>query len=214
MKVLSLAYSGNVQWFAKLLGGDCVIDVGEHYVKQSWRNRCEVLTAGGRTALTVNVAGGRAAMKDVRIDHSKRWRHAHRLTIVSAYGSAPYFDHYWPSLEPFFVRRYDFLWDLSRELLAEMLRLVGNPVAPVFSERYIDPREGIVDLRDALSPKVRLARPDPQFRPEPYWQVFAPEGGFVPNLSLIDLLMCEGPEAVDILRRSTASARGEAAPDL
>lgn len=212
MNILSLTYLGNVQWFAKLCAGGCVIDLGEHYVKQSWRNRCEVLTAGGRTALTVNVATGRAAMRDMRIDHSKRWQHAHRLTIVSAYGNAPYFDHYWPSLEPFFMRRYEYLRDLNGDILDAVLRIMGNPVVPVYSEAYIEPSDGWNDLRDAISPKARLARPDPCFRPEPYWQVFSP-AGFMPNLSIIDLLMCEGPQTLEILRRSTVAA-GQSAPDL
>ena len=201
--VLSLTYLPNVQWLGKLCAGGGVIDLGEHYVKQSYRNRCEILTPGGRTALTVNtVKGNKQPMKDVRIDYSKRWQHQHRQAIVSAYASAPYFDHYWPEFEPFFTRRHDFLRDLNAGLLETILRLLGSDMQPVYSETYVEPTTGLVDLRDAISPKPRLSRPDPQFRPERYWQVFCDKLPFEPNLSVIDLLMCEGPHALSVVRRS------------
>ena len=77
-----------------------------------------------------------------------------------------------------------------------------------FSEKYVDAAEltaegvDFTDFRSALSPKPRLMRPDPAFRPEPYWQVFSDRFPFESNLSVVDLLFCEGPGATDILRRS------------
>ncbi len=206
--VLSLTYLGNIQWVGKLCAGGCVIDLGGHYVKQSYRNRCEILAPGGRTALTVNtVKGNKQPMKDVRIDYSKRWQHQHRQAIVSAYANAPYFDHYWPELEPFFTRNHEFLRDLDAGLLENILRMLGSDVSPVYSETYVEPAPGFADLRDAISPKPRLSRPDPLFRPERYWQVFCDKLPFEPNLSVIDLLFCEGPHALSVLRRSTLAER-------
>lgn len=206
MNILSLTYLGNVQWFGKLCFGECLIDLGEHYVKQSYRNRCEVMTTGGRTTLTVNTVKGsnlhKPAMKDVRIDYSKRWQHQHRQAILSAYANAPFFDHYWPELEPFFAQRHEFLRELNTGLLETILRLLGSDVRPVYSETYVEPAPGLTDLRDAISPKPRLVRPDPLFRPEPYWQVFCDRLPFEPNLSVIDLLFCEGPHALSVIRRS------------
>lgn len=208
MIILSLTYLGNVQWFSKLCFGECVIDVGEHYLKQSYRNRCEIMAPGGRTTLVVNTVKGsnrdKPAVRDTRIDYSKRWQHQHAQAIVSAYGNSPFFEHYWPELEPFYTKRFEFLYDLNAGLLNTVLRLLGSPAAPSFSETYIQPGEGYTDLRDAISPKPRLARPDPLFRAEPYWQVFADRTGFEPNLSIIDLLFCEGPRALAVLRRSVA----------
>lgn len=198
VNILSLTYLGNVQWFAKLLEG-AVIDVGEHYVKQSYRNRCEILAAGGPMALTVNVAAGaqRLAVKDVRIDYSKRWQHVHLCALRSAYGRAPFFEHYWPGLEPVLGKPHRFLYDLNGELLATVLRFMKSDAAPVFSESYVE--GGARDFRDTISPKPRLARPDPGFNPVSYWQL---KEGFVPNLSIVDLLFSEGPEAADVVRRS------------
>lgn len=205
MNILSLTYLGNIQWFAKVCFEECVIDVGEHYIKQSFRNRCEIMTAPApRMPLVVNVVKGnsRQAVKDVRIDYSKRWQHQHRQAFVSAYSNSPFFDHYWPELEPFFERRYEFLTDLDVGLLETLLRLLGSDAAPAFSQTYIDAAAGRTDLRAAISPKPRLARPDPSFRVEPYWQVFSAVRPFELNLSVVDLLFCEGPQSLDILRRS------------
>jgi hypothetical protein len=194
MNILSLTYLGNVQWFAKLLEG-AVIDVGEHYVKQSWRNRCEIAAADGRLSLTVNVAAGaqRLPVREVRVDYSKRWQHRHIEALRSAYGRAPFFEHYWPALEGVLRRGHTFLYDLDRELLQTVIGMMKSDVKLTFSESYIEHAED--DFRNSISPK----RPAEDFRPEPYWQVF---GGWEPNLSVVDVLMCEGPAAAEIIRMS------------
>ncbi len=222
MEILSLTYLGNIQWFSKLCSSECIIDVHEHYVKQSYRNRCDILTANGPVALTVNTVKTsnwpKSAVKDIRIDYSKRWQHLHWRSMVSSYRNSPYFDHYAPELEPFYTKRFEFLADFNIGLLETVLRLLGCEVRLRFSEEYVEPvtsstepeptsihksRENIVsDWRDAISPKPRLARPDPSFVPEPYWQVFSDRVGFVPNMSVIDLLFCEGPQSLDIIRDS------------
>ncbi len=195
MNVLSLTYLGNVQWFAKLLEG-AVIDVGEHYVKQSWRNRCEIASANGRLPLIVNVAAGaqRLPMRDVRIDYSKRWQHTHIEALRSAYGRAPFFEHYWPTLERILSKPHKFLYDLDRELLETVLRLMRCDIKLSFSESYIQYPEN--DFRNSISPKHH---PPEDFLPEQYWQVF---GGWESNLSVVDILMCEGPVAADIIKMS------------
>lgn len=204
MNVLSSAYLGNIRWFSKLCFSECVIDMHEHYVKQSFRNRCEILAPAGRTTLTVNVVKGRnddkTAVRDARIDYSKRWQHQHRQALVSAYANSPYFDHYWPDLEPFYTKRFDFLIDLNVPLTETMLRLMGSDVRINFSDAYLEPDGNFIDLRDAISPKPRLDKPDPLFRPAPYWQVFG--GAFEANLSVVDLLFCEGPRALEVIHDS------------
>ena len=210
--VLPLAYLGNTHYFAKMLGEDCIIDLHEHYRKQSYRSRCEILSPGGITPLTVQIKNPgnwpKTTVRDVRIDYSKRWQHQHWNSIVASYASAPYFDHFAPLFEPFYTRRFEFLADLNTGLLEIVIKLLGADM-PRFSEKYIEPGEGIDDWREGISPKPQYALPDPKFRPQPYYQPFplsegiAPShGGFVPGLSIIDLLFCEGLQAWEILRRS------------
>ncbi|MDR0510595.1 MAG: WbqC family protein [Rikenellaceae bacterium] len=202
MTILPLTYLGNIQWFTKLLFEECVIDLGEHYVRQSYRNRCEILASGGVVPLSAQVVKpdnwNRQTMAEVRLDYSKRWQHRHWNSIVAAYRSSPWFDHYAPLLEPFYRRRFELLSEFNMELLHLMLKLLNASPGLRFSREYIPPAEG--DLRAVLSPKARRAKPDPRFAPAEYWQVFSDRHPFAPNLSIIDLLFCEGPRAMEILR--------------
>lgn len=203
--LLSTAYLGNVQYYTKLLSGRAVIDLHEHYQKQSYRNRCDILTANGVKALIVPVcqpSGVKTRTQDIRIDASKKWQHQHWQAIVSAYRSSAYFVHYEDLFAPFYNRRYEFLADLNGELQQLILNLLGINPETGYSGSYIEETDPSQDLRDALSPKARLQRPDPAFRPEPYYQVFSERYPFAGNLSVVDLLFCEGPAAVDTLRSS------------
>lgn len=193
MTILPLSYLPSVEYVARLLREQCVIDVGEHYVKRSERNRAYILSANRVMPLTVNVVGGnrpRLPMRDVEIDYSKRWQHQHWVSILSAYKSSPYFDHYAPYLEPFYRREWRYLVDYNRELLEVLLRLLGSPMPLPLSEQYVEAREGDVDLR----PKHREGS---TFVAEPYFQNFSERMPFQPNLSVLDLLLCEGPAAID-----------------
>lgn len=190
MTVLSLTYMGNTEWFSRLLEGDCVIDVGEHYIKQTFRNRCEIRAAAGLETLTVNVQGGaqRLAVKDVRIDYSKRWAHQHIEALRSAYGRAPFFEHYSPLFFEIIGRRHEWLYDLNRELLELALRLMKSDVTPLFSESYItDARHDFRTVRGGAA----------GFSGREYWQIF---DGWEPNLSVVDTLMCEGPRTLELLQ--------------
>ena len=190
MNTLSLTYLGNIEWFTRLFDG-AVIDLGEHYIKQTFRNRCEIRAAGGREMLVVNVAGGaqRLAMKDVRIDYSKRWQHRHIEALRSAYGRAPFFDHYWEELERILSRRHEFLCDLNRELLEMTLRFLRCDITVSYSESYVE------EMRhDFRSVKHRAQ----EHGGEPYWQGF---GDWEPNLSIIDALMCLGPETTQLITK-------------
>lgn len=193
MTILPLSYLPSVEYVARLLREQCVIDVGEHYVKRSERNRAYILSANKVMPLTVNVVGGnrpRLPMRDVEIDYSKRWQHQHWVSILSAYKSSPYFDHYAPYLEPFYRREWRYLVDYNRELLEVLLRLLGSSMPLPLSEQYIEAREGDLDLR----PKHREGS---TFVAEPYFQNFSERMPFQPNLSVLDLLLCEGPAAID-----------------
>ena len=193
MTILPLCYLPSVEYVARLLREQCVIDVGENYVKRSERNRAYILSANKVMPLTVNVVGGnrpRLPMRDVEIDYSKRWQHQHWVSIVSAYKSSPYFDHYAPYLEPFYRREWRYLVDYNRELLELLLRLLGSPMELPLSEQYVESRDGDLDLR----PKHREGS---TFVAEPYFQNFSERMPFQPNLSVLDLLLCEGPSAID-----------------
>ncbi len=189
MPILSTAYLGNIRYYARLLAAEpVVIDLGEHYRKQSYRNRCEILGPNGVIALTVPVyktSGEKTAVRDVRIDPTKAWQHQHWHSIRSAYGNSPFFEHYAPRFEGFYKKRYGFLRDWNHDLQQAVLHALGVRPAISYSDSYtgILPEEG-------------------DFTPEPYHQVFSDRFPFIPNLSVLDLLFCEGPAAEAVIRRS------------
>lgn len=136
MTILPAAYLGSVEYFAHLLCDDCVIDLGEHFVKRSERNRAQILASGGVMDLTVHVQRAnrpRTPMRDVRLDYSKRWQHQHWISLVSAYRGSPYFDHYRSSFEPFYRREYDFLVDYDLELTEVLLQKLNVQNRPRIS---------------------------------------------------------------------------------
>ena len=182
----------SVEYVARLLREECVIDLGENYIKRSERNRARILSANGVMPLTVHVENGnrpRQRMRDVKIDYSKRWQHQHWVSILSAYKSSPYFDHYAEELEPFYRREWCYLVDYNMDYLQTLLRLLGAKCEVRLSEQYVEAEQGDLDLR----PKHNEGS---TFVAEPYFQVFSDRMPFEANLSVLDLLMCEGPAAV------------------
>lgn len=193
MVILPSAYMPSVEYVARLLREECVIDLGENYIKRSERNRASILSANGVMQLTVNVENAnrpRQKMRDVKIDYSKRWQHQHWVSILSAYKSSPYFDHFAHEIEPFYKREWRYLVDYNMEYLDVLLRLLGAKDKPTVSEQYVEVAEGDLDLR----PKQKK---DSTFVAEPYFQVFSDRMPFQPNLSVLDLLMCEGKASID-----------------
>lgn len=203
--ILSSAYFPPVQWMQKLNRHTCIIEQHDNYVKQTYRNRCIIAAANGPQVLTVPIErtdGQKCPMRDVRISDHGEWRHLHWNALVSAYGESPFFEFYADDIRPFFERKYEFLFDFNLEITHTLCRLLD--VQPHFSlsEEYIqvpddasaDSPTPLVDYREAIRPKRPL--PDTHFTPRPYYQVYAQRHGFMPNISALDLLFCEGPEGI------------------
>lgn len=231
--LLPTAYLGNIHYFSKLAGaqphgqsppatanhalrntdaGEIFIEACENFQRQTCRNRAAVMTAGGVRALTVPVVWRhheKMPVRDVRIDHTLPWQREHLRTLKAAYASAPYFDHYFGVLEPFYsaARRPEFLFDLNAALTEVLLKMLKLPGGLKFSETYTPAAtlQAGEDLRGRISRKPELhATEDPSFRAPHYWQVFADRQPFAPNLSVVDLLFCEGPGSKDVLLQSRA----------
>lgn len=196
MTILPLTYLGSTAYYARLLTEDCVIDVSENWVKQTARNRCDIVTANGPAALTVPVHGygEKIPTKDIRIDNSKRWQHQHWVSLVSSYRNSPFFDHYAGRFAPFYERSYGFLFDFNMEIMQTVMETLGaGGSAPKLSNGYVEAVPGDTDLRgkkDLRPGSENLILPA-------YTQVFPERQGFIPFMSVIDLLLCEsaGPAA-------------------
>ena len=173
----------------------------ETYQKMSFRNRCVIAGATGVQALSIPLAGGReqkTLMRDIRVDSRRDWQRDHWRTITACYNRSPWFDHYREGLETLYRRRADFLLDWNLGCLEWSLRALGLTKRIGLTDRYetgYDP-EKTVDWRGKILPRNRgsweeVAR---------YQQVFGDRTGFIPDLSILDLLFCEGKEAISYIR--------------
>ena len=196
--ILSAAYFGPVQWYQKLNCYDrCLIECHDHYIKQTYRNRCTIATTQGVQTLSVPIErydGLKCAMRDIRVSDHGNWRHLHWNALMSAYGESPFFEYYADDIRPFFEKRWEFLFDFNMEITFKMCELIDIRPTISTTDTYVADTAGMHDFRDAIRPKHPL--PDEQFVPTPYYQVYRQKHGFLPNLSVLDLLFNEGNEAV------------------
>lgn len=208
--ILSSAYLAPVQYYAHLYAAAHVVeDRGEHYVKQTYRNRCLIATPTGAQALTVPIVRegtGHTAMRDVRISSHGSWQHLHWNALVSAYDNSPYFEYYADDFHPLYEKPFTFLVDFNEALQSTVLSLLSLDKSISPSTEYVDAAShpDWEDLRTIISPKQSLST-DASFRTVAYYQVFAQRTGFLPNLSILDLLFNLGPESRMVLRQSILS---------
>lgn len=210
--------------------GAVIEEQADHYVKQTYRNRCIIVGDDGPIALTIPVSApevlpdgtkpigiSKTPMHSVVISGHGNWRHQHWQAIVSAYQSSPYFEYYADEFGAIFhqplttpdgqpLRLVDFNASL-RDFILDALGL--HPHIIINKERYIQPQPAqqqvVTDFRETIRPKIPYDF-DPSFYPAPYYQVFAERHGFVPNMSIIDLLFNMGPESRIVLRSSIVCA--------
>jgi hypothetical protein len=211
---LSSAYFAPVQYFCAVASCEQVfIEAHEHYLKQTYRTRCEILGANGVLQLSApveKVRGEKMPIRDVRIDYRLPWQRAHWRSLVAAYSASPFFMHYADDIEPFFRRREAFLFDLNMAITRLMCDLVGICAEILPTDAYRKTVADAVDLRQSISPKNPAWKRDSAFAAAKYYQVFSKKFGFVPYLSILDLLFNEGPEAVTVIKRCIAESSGAA----
>lgn len=198
--LLSTAYFGPIQWYQKLYRYDRVLmEQHETFPKQTFRNRCMIATTQGIQALTVPVEKARL-VRDVRISDHGNWRHLHWQALCTAYGDSPFFEYYADDLRPFLTeRRWEYLLDFNEDIRCKMEELLDIRSATSPTSSYVRPDADVFqtpvdDFRTAINPKHPL--PDPSFQPRSYYQVFGQKHGFLPNLSILDLLFNMGPESI------------------
>lgn len=205
--LLSSAYWAPVQYYTKLYAYEDVwIEAYEHYVKQSYRNRCIIASPNGTQTLTVPVVkpeNGKCLIKDIRISDHGNWRHLHWNALESAYRNTPFFEYYADDFLPFYTRRWDFLVDFNEAIRQKVCELVGLSPDVSRTQVYGVTSDAVScdDFRMSISPKVNHVR-DTSFSPRPYYQVFREKHGFLPNLSMADLLFNMGPESILVLQDS------------
>ena len=201
--LLSSAYFPPVNYISLISAVDSVlIEREETYLKQTYRNRCRICSANGPLTLSVPVLFGtfhKSSLKSIRIDYTKRWQQVHLGAIESSYRSSPYFEYYFDHIRDVINIGHEFLTDLNMHSLNTALALAGITTVVCYTNKFTKPCDAPGDFRYLLSPKKRESQL--QFSLPEYPQVFSERYGFVPELSIIDLLFNTGPDSLDYLRK-------------
>ena len=196
--LLSTAYFPPAEYFARIADAEAVlIEKEENYLKQSYRNRCYLLSASGPQSLTVPVYLGsihKTPVKDIRIDYSKRWQQVHLGALVSAYGSSPFFLYYYEAIEKIILRSPEFLLDLNMELLISVIKMINLEAEITYTTEFIPDIGAENDFRYRISPKKKS-----DYQTKTYTRVFNTEEGSYWRLSIIDLLFNMGPDTISYL---------------
>ncbi len=201
--LIECQYLPCIEYFALIYKFDEIyLDSAEFYIKQTYRNRCRIRGANKIETLIVPVrhTQRKIPMKDVEIDYDQKWLPVHSRTIQSAYGKAPFYEYFANDLYQILNRKYKYLFDLNFELLTKCLDFLKINKT-ILIEDYFNKTVNVDfnDVRGHIHPK-RRTRNNLCFEAFPYWQVFGKD--FDNNLSIIDLIFCEGPNAMDVLTKS------------
>lgn len=201
MKVFPTTYFGSILYYRELVKNDRVfIETKEHFPKQSYRNRCDILGGDGIMSLSIPVKksnGSKTPTDEVLLASNENWRARHWRAIKSAYQSAPYFDYYGMEVYDLLYSEHERLIDLNMQIsrkIAEWLDLdlTFEATTEFYPIQENDPRELLVDKNL-----------NNEFIDAPYIQVFPSSQSFTSNISILDAVMCEGPLARNLLLPKT-----------
>ena len=198
--LLTTAYFPPVEYFMVLASAPEVwLEACENYQKQSYRTRCHIYASAGREVLQVPVCHGAGTISEVEIDYSREWLHQHKVALLSAYRSSPFFEYYWDEIQVVLDSRPRFLFELNTLLTETLLNLLNIRCNLRLTEEYVKEWQG-EDFRSTIHPKSKeVSLLEKYSMQKPYYQIFGQRAGFIPNLSILDLLFHEGPQATDYL---------------
>jgi hypothetical protein len=197
--ILPTAYFPSIGQFALAFqAGAYLLETQEHFVKQSYRNRCEIFGANGKQKLVVPVKWrNHSPMHEVELSYAENWQKLHWKSLESAYRASPFFDFYEEEFRPYFEQQeIQYLLEWNSQLEQRVCELLDLKIEVKETESY---ETSEVDYRKLISPKKKTFSQKLDF--PPYLQVFGDKHGFIPNLSILDLLFNLGPESVTYLKR-------------
>lgn len=196
--ILSTAYLAPIQYYSKLKNYQhIIIEHHEHFTKQTYRSRCDIYSPNGILTLSVPLVkrNQRQAVKDIKIAYDYDWQKLHWRSLESCYRRSPFFEYYEDDFRPFYSdKKFDFLIDLNEALQHNIITLLKLKPDHNFSTEYHKTYPDADDFRELISPKEKLSA-DTSFSPTRYMQVFETRHGFIPNLSIVDVLFNQGSKA-------------------
>ncbi len=193
--VLPMCYLPPVEWFIELnkYKPNVVIEREEHFPKQTYRNRANIYSPDGVLPLVVPVVKGaknHTKIKEVKISYDFNWQRLHWMSLQGCYRRSAYFEYYEDDFAPFYEDKPVYLFDYNEQLLSVLLKLLKINLPLTYTETYEAEYPSLTDLRGSIHPKK-----DAAFDQKPYFQLFEDRHGFQKNLSIVDLLFNQGPQA-------------------
>lgn len=200
--LIDLHFLGSIAYYTKLLEyQEVIFERNEYFVRASYRNRCKIAGPNGLNELSVQIKKGRKLKRlytDVQLAYEHRWHKIHWHTLESNYRCSPYFEYYEDHFAPFFKTEYSHLYDFNLALFQLINKLLQLNIKISFTDTFQkNAPEDVDDYRGYFMPNKTVAN----FTPPEYIQVFSNKIGFLPNMSIIDLLFCEGPHAIKYLKK-------------
>ncbi|MDP3468213.1 MAG: WbqC family protein [Daejeonella sp.] len=197
--VFPLFYLPNIEYFNKILKhkDNLIIENAENFRKQSYRNRATIHSPNGTLDLIVPVIRGsknHTLVKNVKISYDFKWQRLHWLSLQTSYRSSAYFEYYEDELITFYEKKWDFLYDYNEELLHLIFRFLKINITYTYTNSFQTTYPELEDFRESIHPKH-----DSEINFKPYFQVFEERNGFLPNLSIVDLIFNQGPQSIKYL---------------
>lgn len=192
LPVFPTSYFGSIAYFKEVCKYDKIaIESKETYPKQTLRNRTVINTSNGHLRLTVPVEkprGSRSITGEIMISDNGKWRAEHWRAIKTAYSSAPYFDHYGMEIEELIHSEKKDLVEFNTSITTRILDWLSFKTEITFTDDFIEHTE--INFRNGFN--------DSKDTDSPYTQVFETEP-FNDSLSILDVILCEGPLARNLL---------------
>lgn len=199
--VFSTAYLPPIEYFINAVKyKNIYLEYYENFTKQTYRNRFSVYNSNGQLNLSIPVIkinGNHTLIKDIKISYDIPWQQIHWKSLFSAYNASPYFQYYKYDFEGFYNKKFDSLFDFNLKLLKFIFKLLDIEINIFFTEKFEKNYNDIIDFRYITNPKLKRKKNLMQEYP----QVFDNKYGFIQNLSIIDLLFNEGPNAINYLQQ-------------
>lgn len=197
--IFPLFYLPPIEYFSKLLDNkdNIIIENAEHFQKQTYRNRASIHSPNGKLDLVIPVLKGsknHTKVKDVKISYDFNWQRLHLMSLQTSYRSSAYFEFYEDDFAIFYEKKWDYLFDYNEELLRLLIKFLKLNVQYKYTNKFENEYLELNDFRNSIHPK-RNGRNNVNT----YFQVFEERNGFLPNLSIVDLLFNQGPQSTKYL---------------
>lgn len=192
------AYFPNIETFKNILKYDEIFfEMNDFFEKQTFRTRCNIYSANGLLSMNIPIKHNkfeRQLTKDVKLENDFNWQKNHFKTIQNSYRSSPYFEYYEDEIVNIYSKKEDFLIDFLMKTFELSQKLIQKKTTYKPTNEYFK-KYPTNDYRNLIDAKKQIELND--FKT--YTQVFEVKHGFIPNLSILDLLFNEGPNSISYL---------------